>query len=81
MECQLHDFQRHLGTQWVFISTSIIFTNNAQYRIDARATDNAGNQQVLYSSRSFTFAPPAPASVFTAPVDGSFYRTLTSITG
>ncbi len=51
------------------------------YFIKVRATDSAGNTEVPGSGNAFTYDVVNPFSSVTSPADGSFFKTLGTISG
>ncbi|MFH1283258.1 MAG: hypothetical protein ABII27_06295, partial [bacterium] len=52
-----------------------------EYRVEARALDNAGNYTIVYSTITFIHDKKAPESLVQYPVDDSTIKGLTTISG
>jgi len=52
-----------------------------EYSVEPRGEDGAGNFETAYSTRTFFFKPPLPATVVTTPKNNSFYNNIALING
>ncbi|MFN0117549.1 MAG: hypothetical protein ACKVQC_04550, partial [Elusimicrobiota bacterium] len=66
-------------TSWQYNSGNLVLENDHQYRLTARAVDNAGNS-VTTSNVTFQYDVEIPTSSITSPVAG-YVTSLTSIAG
>src|SRR5262249_54273590 len=62
------------------------WTHNHTYRIEARATDKAGNVSPIYSTATFTYdqyqaSPEQPDSAPSSPANSTYIKTLTTVQG
>ncbi|MQY66579.1 MAG: hypothetical protein GH147_08960, partial [Clostridia bacterium] len=67
---------------WYYdIDVSTAFVHNHQYKVEAKAFDQAGNEQSPVDSYTFTFDTATPSCAVILPVEGRYYNELISLKG